>query len=167
MSRRLAVIGLDCVTPELLFGPWLDEMPNVRRLMDDGMHGNLMSTVPPITVPAWMAMMTSQDPGMLGIYGFRNRGFVAYEDTFTVNAAHVTAPTVWNHLSRHRLRSVVMGVPLTYPPKPLNGVLVGCFLTPDTNAQFTYPPEFQSQLNSLAGGEYIIDPAFECVPPAR
>jgi predicted AlkP superfamily phosphohydrolase/phosphomutase len=157
MSRRLAVIGLDCVTPELLFGPWLDEMPNVRRLMDEGMHGNLVSTVPPITVPAWMAMMTSQDPGMLGIYGFRNRGSFAYEDTFTVNAAHVTAPTVWSHLSRNRLRSIVMGVPLTYPPKPLNGVLVGCFLTPDTSAQFTYPPEFQSRLNALAGGEYIID----------
>lgn len=157
MSRRLAVIGLDCVTPGLLFGPWLDEMPNVRRLMDDGMHANLMSTVPPITVPAWMAMMTSQDPGMLGIYGFRNRGSFAYEDTFTVNATHVQAPTVWNHLSRHRLRSIVMGVPLTYPPKPLNGVLVGCFLTPDANAQFTYPAEFQSRLNSLAGGEYIID----------
>jgi predicted AlkP superfamily phosphohydrolase/phosphomutase len=94
---------------------------------------------------------------MLGIYGFRNRGSFAYEDTFTVNATHVKARTVWNHLSRHRLRSIVMGVPLTYPPKPLNGVLVGCFLTPDTSAQFTYPPEFQDHLNSLAGGEYIID----------
>ena len=59
---------------------------------------------------------------MLGIYGFRNRGSFAYEDTFTVNAAHVQAPTVWNILSRNRLRSIVMGVPLTYPPKPLNGV---------------------------------------------
>jgi predicted AlkP superfamily phosphohydrolase/phosphomutase len=94
---------------------------------------------------------------MLGIYGFRNRGSFAYEDTFTVNSTHVQAPTVWNILSRNRLRSVVMGVPLTYPPKPLNGVLVGCFLTPDNSASFTYPPEFQSRLNSLAGGEYIID----------
>jgi predicted AlkP superfamily phosphohydrolase/phosphomutase len=157
MSRRLAVIGLDCVTPELFFGPWLSEMPNVRRLMEDGTHQHLMSTVPPITVPAWMAMMTSQDPGMLGIYGFRNRGSYAYEDTFTVNASHVKAPTVWNILSRNRLRSIVMGVPLTYPPKPLNGVLVGCFLTPNTSASFTWPPEFQSRLDTLAGGEYIID----------
>jgi predicted AlkP superfamily phosphohydrolase/phosphomutase len=69
----------------------------------------------------------------------------------------VQASTVWNVLSRNRLRSIVMGVPLTYPPKPLNGVLVGCFLTPDNNASFTFPPEFQSRLNTLAGGEYIID----------
>ncbi len=157
MTKRLVVIGLDCVTPELLFGPWLAELPNVRRLMADGLHGRLQSTIPPITVPAWMSMMTSQDPGTLGVYGFRNRKSFAYDDTFTVNSGHVSAKTVWNHLSVHRKRSVVMGVPLTYPPKPLNGAIVGCFLTPDKSATFTYPPELQSRLDTLAGGEYLID----------
>jgi predicted AlkP superfamily phosphohydrolase/phosphomutase len=157
MTQRLVVIGLDCVTPELLFGPWLDEMPNVRRLMADGIHGRLQSTIPPITVPAWMAMMTSHDPGTLGVYGFRNRKSHAYDDTFTVNATHITAKTVWNILSVNRKKSLVMGVPLTYPPKPLNGAMVGCFLTPDKNAIFTYPPELQSRLDTLAGGEYLID----------
>ncbi len=157
MSRRLVVIGLDCVTPELLFGPWLADLPNVRRLMGDGLHGRLQSTIPPITVPAWMAMMTSHDPGTLGVYGFRNRKSHAYDDNFTVNASHVSSKTVWNILSVNRKRSLVMGVPLTYPPKPLNGSLVGCFLTPDKSATFTYPPELQARLDTLAGGEYLID----------
>lgn len=157
MTRKLVVIGLDCVTPELLFGPWLDEMPNVRRLMADGLHGRLQSTIPPITVPAWMSMMTSHDPGTLGVYGFRNRKSYEYDDTYTVNASHVSAKTVWNILSVNRKRSLVMGVPLTYPPKPLNGALVGCFLTPDKSATFTYPPELQTRLDALAGGEYLID----------
>ncbi|HEU4929630.1 MAG TPA: alkaline phosphatase family protein [Candidatus Krumholzibacteria bacterium] len=157
MTRRLVVIGLDCVTPELLFGPWLAEMPNVRRLMADGLHGRLQSTVPPITVPAWMSMMTSHDPGTLGVYGFRNRKSYAYDDTYTVNASHVSSKTVWNILSVHRKRSLVMGVPLTYPPKPLNGAMVGCFLTPDKSATFTYPPELKTRLDALAGGEYLID----------
>jgi predicted AlkP superfamily phosphohydrolase/phosphomutase len=157
VSKRLCVIGLDCVTPELLFGPWLDEMPNIKKLTDGGFHGNMVSTVPPITVPAWMAMMTSQDPGMLGVYGFRNRASHVYEDTFTVNSTHVQAKTIWNILSRNRLRSIVMGVPLTYPPKPLNGLLVACFLTPDKSATFTHPPELGARLDELAGGEYIID----------
>ncbi|HXV12941.1 MAG TPA: alkaline phosphatase family protein, partial [Candidatus Krumholzibacteria bacterium] len=157
MSRRLVVIGLDCVTPELLFGPWLSELPNVRRLMADGLHGRLQSTIPPITVPAWMSMMTSHDPGTLGVYGFRNRKSYAYDDTFTVNATHVTSKTVWNILSVNRRRSLVLGVPLTYPPKPLNGAMVGCFLTPDRNATFTYPPELQARIDTLAGGEYLID----------
>jgi predicted AlkP superfamily phosphohydrolase/phosphomutase len=156
VSRRLVVIGLDCVTPELLFGPWLADLPNVRRLMADGLHGRLQSTIPPITVPAWMAMMTSHDPGMLGVYGFRNRKSHGYDDTFTVNATHISSKTVWNILSINRKRSLVMGVPLTYPPKPLNGALVACFLTPD-GAPFTYPPELQGRLANLAAGDYLID----------
>jgi predicted AlkP superfamily phosphohydrolase/phosphomutase len=157
VTSRLVVIGLDCVTPELFFGAWLDDMPNVRRLMADGLHGRLHSTIPPITVPAWMAMMTSHDPGMLGVYGFRNRKSYDYDDIFTVNATHVNSKTVWNILSANRRRSLVMGVPLTYPPRPLHGAMVGCFLTPDRKATFTYPPELQSRLDSLAGGEYLID----------
>jgi predicted AlkP superfamily phosphohydrolase/phosphomutase len=35
--------------------------------------------------------------------------------------------------------------------------MVACFLTPDKDATFTYPPELQSRLNALAGGEYLID----------
>ncbi|MCI0451471.1 MAG: alkaline phosphatase family protein [Candidatus Latescibacteria bacterium] len=157
MNRRLVVIGLDCVTPELLFGPWLSDLPNVRRLMADGLFGRLQSTIPPITVPAWMSMMTSHDPGTLGVYGFRNRKSHAYDDMFTVNATHISSKTVWNILSKNRRRSLVVGVPLTYPPKPLNGAMVGCFLTPDRNATFTYPPELQTRLYTLAGGEYMID----------
>jgi predicted AlkP superfamily phosphohydrolase/phosphomutase len=157
MARRLVVIGLDCVTPEFLFGDWLAEMPNVRRLMEGGFHGNMVSTIPPITVPAWMAMMTSQDPGMLGIYGFRNRSSYDYEDVFTVNSTYIKAKTVWNHLSRHRLRSIVLGVPLTYPPKPLNGLLASSFLAPNKDVTWTHPPELGARLDAAAGGDYIID----------
>lgn len=157
MSRRLCVIGLDCVAPELLYGPWLEEMPNVRRLIEGGFAGNMVSTIPPITVPAWMAMMTSQDPGMLGIYGFRNRASYDYENVFTVNSTYVKAKTVWNYLSRNRLRSIVMGVPLTYPPKPLNGLMVTSFLTPNKDVEYTHPSDLKNSLDALAGGEYIID----------
>jgi len=154
---RLCVIGLDCVTPELFFGPWLEEMPNIRRLIEGGFAGNMVSTIPPITVPAWMSMMTSTDPGMLGIYGFRSRASHDYADVFTVNSSNVKAKTLWNYLSRNRLRSIILGVPLTYPPKPLRGVLASSFLTPDKSVTWTFPPELGETLDRAAGGDYIID----------
>ena len=157
MSKKLAVIGLDCVTPQLLYDAWLDEMPNIKRLVTEGFSANMVSTIPPITVPAWMSMMTSQDPGMLGCYGFRNRKSHAYEDLYITSSKYIQAKTVWNHLSRNRLRSLVMGVPLTYPPKPLNGILVSSFLTPSKDVSFTHPPEYQQTLESAADGDYIID----------
>jgi predicted AlkP superfamily phosphohydrolase/phosphomutase len=157
MGKKLCVIGLDCVTPQLLFGEWLDDFPNIKRLASEGFRGNLVSTIPPITVPAWMAMMTSHDPGMLGCYGFRNRKSYEYENLYITNSNYIQAKTVWNHLSRNRLRSLILGVPLTYPPKPLNGILVCSFLTPGKDVQFTYPAEFQPVLDRAAGGDYIID----------
>jgi len=154
---KLVIIGLDCATPQLLFDAWLDELPNLKGLVDSGMHGKLRSTIPPITVPAWTAMMTSQDPGTLGFYGFRNRKGYGYDELYSANASYVKAKTVWNILSRNRLSSLVFGVPQTYPPKPLNGMMVSSFLTPDKSVDFTYPPEIKSELESAADGDYIID----------
>ena len=156
-DRKLLVIGLDCATPQLVFDEWRDELPALRSLMEQGAWGKLRSTVPPITVPAWTCMMTSQDPGMLGIYGFRNRRSYGYEDLYIANAKYVRAKTVWNYLSRHRMASLVFGVPQTYPPKPLNGVLVASFMTPGKDVQYTYPDEVKAELDRVAGGDYIID----------
>jgi predicted AlkP superfamily phosphohydrolase/phosphomutase len=157
MPKKLVIIGLDCATPQLVFDAWLDEMPNLKRLAAGGIWGNMVSTIPAITVPAWMSMMTSQDPGMLGVYGFRNRKSYGYEDLFTTNASYIKAKPLWNHLSRHRFSSIVLGVPLTYPPKPLKGLLVASFLTPSKDVDYTYPPDLKFVLDEVADGDYIID----------
>ncbi|HUT75498.1 MAG TPA: alkaline phosphatase family protein [Armatimonadota bacterium] len=156
-DRRLLVFGLDCATPQFVFDRWRDELPTLSALMRQGVWGKLRSTVPPITVPAWTCMMTSQDPGMLGLYGFRNRRSYGYEDLYIANAKYVKAKTVWNHLSRRRLPSLVFGVPQTYPPKPLNGILVASFMTPGKDVQYTYPDEIKVELDQVADGDYIID----------
>ena len=156
-QKKLLIIGLDCMTPQLVFGEWLNDLPTIRRIMERGTFRPLFSTIPPITVPAWMSMMTSQDGGQLGMYGFRNRKSHDYEALYTVNANNVKAKTLWNHLSRNRLSSLIWGVPLTYPPKPLNGAMVCSFLTPDKEAEWTYPPEFGAEVDKAADGDYIID----------
>ncbi|MDG6957917.1 MAG: alkaline phosphatase family protein, partial [Nitrososphaerota archaeon] len=57
---RVAVIGLDSVPPSLLFDRLMDRLPNFRRLYREGLHGPLRTCDPPITVPAWMVMMTGK-----------------------------------------------------------------------------------------------------------
>jgi predicted AlkP superfamily phosphohydrolase/phosphomutase len=101
---KILVLGLDCAAPELLFG--YEDLPNIRRLMDAGAYGRLESVIPPITVPAWMCMTTSQDPGTLGIYGFRNRADHSYDGLKIAGARSITAPAIWDHLARdHRRHS--------------------------------------------------------------
>ena len=63
MDARVCLIGLDCAVPEFIFDQWVNRLPNLRRIMAAGAYGPLESTIPPITVPAWMCMMTGKDPG--------------------------------------------------------------------------------------------------------
>ena len=152
---RTLVIGLDCAAPEILLNH--PDLPHIRSLMERGCYGRLESVIPPITVPAWMCMSTSQDPGSLGVYGFRNRMDHSYGGLGIVNARSFTAPAIWDVLGERGKRVVVVGVPPSYPPRKLNGVSVGCFLTPDTRVnEYTYPPHVKGEIEHLVG-DYPVD----------
>ncbi|HZT43924.1 MAG TPA: alkaline phosphatase family protein [Chthonomonadaceae bacterium] len=150
------MIGLDCAAPELVFDRWRDRLPNLRRIMERGVYGPLESTVPPITVPAWICMMTGKDPGTLGIYGFRNRRDRSYEGLAFASSKLVREPALWDVLAEHGKQSIVLGVPLTYPPRPISGLLVSDFLAPDTNSDYTYPSELKEEIRQVVG-EYLLD----------
>ena len=155
MSMKILVIGLDGAVPEVLFGdPGLE---NIRRLIAAGCHGTLESIVPPITVPAWMCMATSQDPGSLGVYGFRNRLDHSYDKLGIVNSRSIDALAIWDQLAREGKRSILIGVPPAYPPRRINGISVGCFLTPDPQKdEYTHPSSARAEIQALVGS-YPVD----------
>ncbi len=155
-KRRVMVIGLDCADPDLAFQRWCNDLPNLKRVMQAGVYGPLRSVTPPITVPAWMCMMTSRDPGELGVYGFRNRSDYSYDRLAIVNSASITEETLWEVLSRSGKESIVIGVPPTYPVKPVRGSLISCFLTPSSHSQFTYPHDLGTEVQKVCG-EYLVD----------
>lgn len=154
--RKVLVVGLDCVPPELLFGQYRDELPHFNALMARGLWGELESCHPPITVPAWSCMMASQDPGQLGIYGFRNRADYSYDKLSIATGNAVKAERVWDLLSRADKKVAVVGVPGTYPPRPVNGLMVSCFLTPSIANQYTHPAGLRDEIAGLVG-EYMVD----------
>jgi predicted AlkP superfamily phosphohydrolase/phosphomutase len=155
-KRRVLLIGLDCAAPELVFDRFRDDLPNVRALIERSAYGRLKSAIPPITVPAWASMMTSKDPGRLGFYGFRNRVDRSYSKMGIVNSQMVREPAVWDIVSRAGGKVVVLGVPPAYPPRPVNGVAVGCFLTPSTDANYTYPANLKWEIQDTVG-DYMVD----------
>jgi predicted AlkP superfamily phosphohydrolase/phosphomutase len=150
------LIGLDCAEPSLLLSRWRSELPTLSGLMERGTYGRLTSVIPPITVPAWSCMMASKTPGELGIYGFRNRADHSYDALFIANGSAVREPRLWDYVGRQGKRSIVLGVPGTFPPRPLNGVMVSCFLTPSTESQYTYPPMLRREVEQVVG-EYLFD----------
>ncbi len=154
--RKVLVIGLDAAEPSLVFGRWKAELPVLTGLAARGAHGILRSITPPITVPAWSCMMASRDPGELGVYGLRNRRSYAYGDMGFSDSTAVKEKRAFEILSDAGKQVITIGVPGTYPPRPLNGIQVGCFLTPDTGAAYTFPPEFRDEIDHVVG-RYILD----------
>ena len=157
--KRLLVLCLDSVPPTLLFGKLLEKLPNFRKIYENGTHGVLRSCHPPITVPAWMVMMTGKNPGRLGIYGFRHRRGSSYNEGYIVNSTHVKEPCVWDVLAEHGLKACVVGLPPSYPPKTIHGNLVSCMITPSAEKEYTYPLELKREIQRLVG-EYTFDVPF-------
>ena len=157
-NRKVFVIGLDCAEPSLLFDQWRDQLPNFRRLMDSGAYGNLTSATPCITVPAWSSMLSSTDPGTLGIYGFRNRADYSYDNMFIATGSTVKQKRVWDYLGEADKQVILVGIPQTYPIRPVNGCLISSFLTPTIQKQYTYPQDLRYEIDQvLDGQEYDVD----------
>ena len=128
--------------------------------MDNGLYGSLESCHPPITIPAWAVMVTGREPGELGMYGFRHRKIGSYTDTYIVNSQHVRFPAIWDVLAKYGKRSCVVSVPPGFPPRPVNGYWISCFITPSADKQYTYPPMLRYELEKVLGRKYVFDVEF-------
>ena len=159
---RVFIIGWDGATWDLI-RPWVAEgkLPNLARIMREGVHGPLRSTLPPMTFPAWSSFMTGTNPGKHGIYDFTRQRPGTYEIEF-VNGGQRRAATFWQLLSDAGRKVISVSVPCTYPPEPVNGVMISGFDAPGlggqgakVDARGIYPPEVFAELETQVGGHPI------------
>jgi predicted AlkP superfamily phosphohydrolase/phosphomutase len=155
-KRRVFVLGLDCASPDLIFDQFRDDLPTFRSLAEQGTWGKLESSIPCITVPAWTSMLSSRDPGVLGVYGFRNRSDHSYNGMITADSNAIRVKRLWDYLGDAGKRSVVIGVPQSYPARPLNGEMIGCFLSPGIDGAFAYPAMLKNEVLRVAP-KYTFD----------
>jgi len=158
LEEPIFILGLDSAPPRLLFEDLKGELPNIESVMD--YKQPIRSTHPPITIPAWISMSTGKTPGELGLYGFRHRRIGSYDDLYIANSKLVNAKTVWASIGQRGGSSVVVGVPPSYPPKPVKGVLISDFITPDPSKPYTWPRNLRFEIEKLLGGPYIFDVEF-------
>jgi predicted AlkP superfamily phosphohydrolase/phosphomutase len=151
---RIVIISLDGATWDLL-GPLCREgaMPNLAALLKVGASGALQSTIPPVTAPAWVSFQTGKNPGKHGFFHFTSPRPDSH-DTQVMNASALREPTLWRLVSDQGRRVCAINVPMTYPPRPINGSMISGMLTPSLSKAF-YPPSLQEELLN-AIGEYII-----------
>jgi predicted AlkP superfamily phosphohydrolase/phosphomutase len=158
-KTRVLIVGLDCATPQIVFDH-KDELPVLKGLMDSGTHGILKSSDPPITIPAWMVMSTGKDPGRLGLYGFRHRKGDSYDQMWIANSKAVHEKRLWDIIGEQGGQSCLVSVPPSYPPYPVAGNLISCFITPPgKDKEYTYPPSLRQEIEERFG-PYVFDVVF-------
>jgi predicted AlkP superfamily phosphohydrolase/phosphomutase len=130
VTSRAVVIGLDGAAWHLL-DPMIDKgiMPRLAELRRRGSSGRLTSTIPTYTPPAWTSAATGVNPGRHGIYGFVE-GHAQYEHQVLMHSGRIRSATIWQIANAQGARVGVYNLPLTYPPRELDGWMVSGMLTP-------------------------------------
>ena len=158
-DRKVIVVGLDCAPPEIVFDR-RGEFPVLNGLIEKGLWGKLRSSDPPITIPAWMVMATGLDPGRLGLYGFRHRKGYSYDQMWIANSKAVKEKRLWDYIGEAGGTSTLVSVPPSYPPYPVAGNLVSCFITPPgPGKETTWPAGLKAEIEERFG-PYIFDVVF-------
>ncbi len=156
-AYKTMIVGLDGATFDLI-RPWAasGRLPTFRWLMSEGTFGELRSTIPPMTAPAWTSFMTGKNPGKHGLYDWIYRRQDSY-DVSPVTARSCAEPKLWSLLSEAGKRVCVYNVPMTYPPEAVNGIMVAGMLTPSVRSPFTYPADLYKEITRQVD-EYILYP---------
>ncbi|MCK4498604.1 alkaline phosphatase family protein, partial [Candidatus Bathyarchaeota archaeon] len=139
---KVLVIGLDGATFELIRA-WADELPVFKNAMLRGVFCDLISTIPPVSSPAWPSFMTGKNPGKHGVFDFVG-GDGGYRREIK-NSRDIQAETLWRLLSAEGESCIVLNVPVTYPPEPLKGCIVTGMLTPPDSC-YAYPRRIHEEL---------------------
>lgn len=147
MAGRLLVIGLDGADWRTL-GPMIDrgEAPNLARLCEEGSAAPLRSVMPPVTAAAWTAFATGLDPGGTGIFNFRALDFSrpgAYHPRL-VDSRDLRGLTWIERLPPDSVSCV--GLPMTFPPFPIPGVMLSGFPRPRLERAPLWPGRWSSRL---------------------
>ena len=130
---KALVLGFDGADYELVSDLLSQgKLPTIARLSTEGAYGPLRSTIPAMTPTAWSSFLTGLNPGGHGIFNFTtnpNRAQSRVE-----NAASRSGTPFWRPLGAAGVRSAFVTIPFTYPPEPIEGILVTGYGGPERPA---------------------------------
>lgn len=157
MEAKIFVIGLDAATLDII-NPLMDKglLPTFKTLCEEGVWGELTSTIHPLSPPAWTSFITGKNPGKHGIFDFVIHKPNSYELEYTYGGMR-RGLSIWRLLSMAGKRVIVLNVPMSFPPEHVNGILISGFDSPGIDSDFAYPPEILKEINQNIGKYQLRD----------
>lgn len=155
-ADRVVLLGLDGATFRLI-KPWAKEglLPNFADLFSKSSWGRLASTIPPTTPPAWAACLTGKNPGKHGIFDFRESP-LKYVHRPLINLSSMQGRKLWHLYNAAGKKAAIVNVPITYPPEPLDGLMISGMMTPSDDSDYAYPAQLKTEIKK-AIGDYVVN----------
>ncbi|MBI1323180.1 tetratricopeptide repeat protein [bacterium] len=168
MSRKVLLVGWDAADWKIA-RPMVEAgaMPNLARLMKEGVSGNIATLHPPLSPMLWTSISTGKRPPKHGIMGFSE----VTPDGKSVRPVTIQSrrtKALWNILSQNGKKSIVVGWWPSHPAEPIDGVVVSDWFRdvdkPDAHLRpvvpgSVHPPELIPQIRDLRVSPYEIDGA--------
>ena len=151
MANRVLVVGWDGADWAVL-DPLLEagELPALAALAQRGRRGTALSSLPSHSWSAWPTFLTGRDPGGHGCFdvleyrpGALRRMPASYRS--------ILAPTWPDLLTQAGKTTLLVNVPLTYPPPKIRGVSISGGVVPPGKT-FSHPTEVGPRLGWPVNG---------------
>jgi hypothetical protein len=180
--EKAIVIGFDGMEPSLV-ERFMEQghLPNFDRLRAEGTYRPLESTLPPLSPVAWSTFQTGVEPGKHSIFDFLHRnprnylgelssariqpsrkplrfgGFRLPLGRPTIRGLRRSQP-FWRLLGESGIFSMILRVPVTFPPEPFKGISLSAMCVPDlrgTQGTFSYYTTRPQDAGGKTGGQVI------------
>lgn len=150
--HKFIVIGLDGACFDVM-DPLIEQgkLPTLQRLIQEGVKGDLRSTIPPMTAAAWTSFMTGKSPGKHGVFDFRNfdlSSYTSFDESF-ITSSVFAGSTLFDILGNSGHKVAAIRVPVTYPTWKINGAMVSGYPSPPRGKSRCYPSSLEPVLEKL------------------
>lgn len=151
---KIFVLGLDGAS-YLLINKFLEEgkLPNFKKVIDNGIFTELISSIPPHTAPGWVSAFTGVQAGKHGIYQFWDTQSSKYIGDYMGRNQYGVLP-VWDILNDFGFKTGMVNIPMTHPPKEVDGFIMTWPLS--NTLKYTYPKGLLHEIAKVKG-HYATD----------
>ena len=106
--KKVFIFGIDGAPPQYVLDLWLDDLPNIKKLLENSIYSDLETTIPPSTIVAWTSMITGKDPSHFNVYSY------TYKDennkTKLSNSTNIKAKRIFEYLSEQNKKSILQSL---------------------------------------------------------
>jgi predicted AlkP superfamily phosphohydrolase/phosphomutase len=124
------------------------ELPVLASLIERGVHGDCLSTVPSHSWCAWPTFMTGLNPAGHAVFDILEHK-PGVSKRLPITYRSIKAPNVFQDFSDAGKTSLALNIPLTFPTPEIKGKVVAGGVLPASRS-YTHPLELQQELDRNA-----------------